>query len=113
MCLPDLALLTYLTAKLDDFKTEFQGGNKTVISRTDTVDSFNRKLKLWKTSLMKGVVTNFRSVQSRADGIARAERDGTRAETRIRLSPKRTSPFKSVGGVSSVDCWQPRCTHRL
>ena len=30
-------------------------------------------------------------------GIARAERDGTRAETRIRLFPKRTSPFKSVG----------------
>jgi len=29
--------------------------------------------------------------------IARAERDGTRAETRFRLSPKRTSPFKSVG----------------
>ena len=30
-------------------------------------------------------------------GIARAERDGTRAETRFRLSPKRTSPFKSMG----------------
>ena len=30
-------------------------------------------------------------------GIARAERDGTRAETRFLLSPKRTSPFKSVG----------------
>ena len=30
-------------------------------------------------------------------GIARAERDGTLAETRFRLSPKRTSPFKSVG----------------
>ena len=29
--------------------------------------------------------------------IARAERDGTRAEIRFRLSPKRTSPFKSVG----------------
>ena len=29
--------------------------------------------------------------------IARAERDGIRAETRFRLSPKRTSPFKSVG----------------
>ena len=29
--------------------------------------------------------------------ITRAERDGTRAETRFRLSPKRTSPFKSVG----------------
>ena len=31
------------------------------------------------------------------ESIARAERDGTRAETRFRLSPKRTSPFKSVG----------------
>ena len=30
-------------------------------------------------------------------GIARAEPDGTCAETRFRLSPKRTSPFKSVG----------------
>ena len=30
-------------------------------------------------------------------GIARAESDGTRAETRFRLSLKRTSPFKSVG----------------
>ena len=30
-------------------------------------------------------------------GIARAERVGTRAETRFLLSPKRTSPFKSVG----------------
>ena len=30
-------------------------------------------------------------------GIARAERDDTRAETRFRLSPKRTSPFKSAG----------------
>ena len=32
-----------------------------------------------------------------ARSIARAERDGTRAETRFRLSLKRTSPFKSVG----------------
>ena len=29
--------------------------------------------------------------------VARAERDGTPAETRFRLSLKRTSPFKSVG----------------
>jgi hypothetical protein len=34
---------------------------------------------------------------NRSTGIDRAERDGTRAETRFRLSPKRTSPFKSVG----------------
>jgi len=39
--------------------------------------------------------------------------DGTRAETRFRLSTKRTSPFKSAaGGVSSVDYWQPRCAHQ-
>ena len=31
---------------------------------------------------------------------ARAEPDGTRAETTFRLSPKRTSPFKSAGGGS-------------
>ena len=29
--------------------------------------------------------------------IARAECDGTHAETRFRLSPKRTGPFKSLG----------------
>jgi len=38
--------------------------------------------------------------------------DGTSAETRFRLSAKRTSPFKSAGGVSSVDYWQPTCAHQ-
>ena len=33
---------------------------------------------------------------SNMEGIDLAERDGTRAETRSRLSQKRTSPFKSV-----------------
>ena len=32
-----------------------------------------------------------------SSSTARAERDGTRAETRFRLSSKRISPFKSVG----------------
>ena len=31
-------------------------------------------------------------------GIAESESEGTRAETRIGLSAKRTSPFKSAGG---------------
>ena len=39
--------------------------------------------------------------QDKADGngsmAARAEPDGTSGETRFRLSPKQTSPFKSVG----------------
>jgi hypothetical protein len=38
--------------------------------------------------------------------------DGTCAETRFRLSAKRTSPFKSAGGVSSVDYWQASCAHQ-
>ena len=91
-------------------------------------------------------------------GRGRLKCDGTRSETRFRLSAKRTSPFKSAGGasvqsttgnrgvrisgsnagytmfrgsvkstgyplhspvhlnrpggVSSVDCWQPRCAHQ-
>ena len=56
-------------------------------------------------SLLESLTLNY--------GIARSERDGTRTETSFRLSPKRTSPFKSVGGVSSVDCWQTRCAHQL
>jgi len=38
--------------------------------------------------------------------------DGTRADTRFRLSAKRMNPFKSAGGVSSVDYWQPKCAHQ-
>ena len=36
--------------------------------------------------------------------------DGTRTETKFHLSAKRTSPSKPHGGgISSFDCWQPRC----
>jgi hypothetical protein len=42
----------------------------------------------------------------------RLKRNGTRAETRFRLSTKRTSPFKRAGGVSSVDYWQGSCAHQ-
>jgi len=42
-------------------------------------------------------------------GRLRLKCDGTRAETTFRLSAKRTSPFKSAGGVSSVDYWKPSC----
>ena len=40
---------------------------------------------------------NWIQLNQRLRSTARAERDGTRAETRFRLSPKRMSPFKSVG----------------
>ena len=45
--------------------------------------------------------------------IVRAERDCTRAETRFRLSPETDESIQIGGGVSSVDCWQPRCAHQL
>ena len=44
--------------------------------------------------------------------MARAEHDGTRAETRFRLSPKRTSPFKSAGAsvqsTAGSEVWHQR-----
>jgi len=46
-------------------------------------------------------------------GTGQLKCDGTRIETRFRLSAKRASPFQSVGGVSSVDYSQPRCAHQL
>jgi hypothetical protein len=45
-------------------------------------------------------------------GRLRLKCDGTRTEPRFSLSEKRTSPFKPTGGVSSVDCWEPRCAHQ-
>ena len=43
------------------------------------------------------VVPNTFPVGGLITEFLRAERDGIRAETRFRLSPKRTNPFKSVG----------------
>ena len=58
----------------------------------------NAVISMWKDDMSFEVL---RSVLLKNRGmlccIARAERDRTRAETTFRLSPKRTSPFKSVG----------------
>jgi len=56
------------------------------------------------------IVRHFVPPQTR--GRLRLKCDGTCAETRFRLSAKQKSPFKSAGGVTSVDCWQPRCAHQ-
>ena len=57
---------------------------------------------------MRGRKLRYRGTLSRL----RLKCDGTRAEIRFRLSTKRTSPFKSAGGVSSVDYWQASCAHQ-
>ena len=44
---------------------------------------------------------------------ARVEPDGTRAETRFRLSPKRTSPFESAGSQFSRLLAAEMCTSAL
>ena len=52
----------------------------------------------WRDSLLRVVKQSYKTYVTVSIGrIARAEPDGTRTETRFRLSPKRTSPFKSVG----------------
>ena len=58
-------------------------------SACETVRCLNHLMRLSSPEDCIGVIRSF--------VIARAEHDGTRAETRFRLSPKRTSPFKSVG----------------
>ena len=69
-------------------------------------------LKKWKGGLFRQRLVLCSQVTCSTGGkngsIAESEREGTRAETRIGLSAKRTSPFKSAGGVSSVDYWQSR-----
>ena len=47
------------------------------------------------------------------EGLARAERDGTREETRFRLSPKRMSPFKSVGASVQSTAGSEVCASAL
>jgi len=59
-----------------------------------------------------GAVTQFRCAVRILSVRLRFKCDGTRAETRFRLSAKRTSPFRSAGAVSSVNYWQPRCAHQ-
>ena len=56
--------------------------------------------------------TCFCSKQHSADSRGQLKCDGTRTETRFRLSAKRARPIKSAGDVSSVDYWQPRCAHQ-
>ena len=56
--------------------------------------------------------TDFTILKYEILGRQRLKCYGTRAETRFRLSAKRTSPFKSAGGISSVDYWQASCAHR-
>jgi hypothetical protein len=55
----DLAFLTDITAELN----ELQGENRIIIKMIGTIESFRGKLKLWKTQLMKGMLTHFQSVK--------------------------------------------------
>lgn len=68
----DLAFLRDLTAKLHELNTELQDENKTIIKMTSTTDSFKGTLQVLKIQLIKGVLTHFPSVQSRAEGPAAA-----------------------------------------
>ena len=80
-------MITYwIPLRIKNVSDKFVGKIKTYIF-SSTI--FFKSCRLWNN------VENF--------GRARAEPDGTRAETRFRLSPKRTSPFESAGeSVQSI-----------
>ena len=67
------------------------------------------KISHWKVTFM--VKGQTRSAVCKV-GRLRLKYDGIRAETTFRLSAKQTSPFKSAGGISSVDYLQPTCAHQ-
>jgi len=77
-------------------------------SRNTSSSTTREETVEWDTSV--GVTVMMLS-QTSVGGLL-LKSDGTRAETRFRLSAKRTSQFKSVGGVSSIYYWQPRCAHQ-
>ena len=68
-----------------------------LMSALTTAASYCEMLLTWHTLSFKCVFND--TTWSLRLCIARAERDGTRAETRFCLSPKWTSPFKSVGAL--------------
>ena len=64
----------------------------------DIVELILKKKQDWHCTYNVKVLSCNRCCYGKEMSIARAERDGTRAETRFRLSLKRTKiPFKSVG----------------
>ena len=79
------------------------------------MEIFRRSVCFHKTNIHKPVnPANTRCIHvgNYEEGRVQFKCDGTRGKSRFRLSAKRTSPFKSAGGVSSVDYWQPRCAHQ-
>jgi len=63
-------------------------------------------------SALMTATRNRQHIQQHTVGSGQLKCDGTRAGNTFRLSAKRTSPFKSAGGVSSVDYWQPSCAYQ-
>jgi hypothetical protein len=68
----DFFSVTDLTVKLNGPNTELQGENKIIVKMIGATDSLKGKLRLWKTQLMKGVLTHFPSVQYRTGGTFHA-----------------------------------------
>jgi hypothetical protein len=75
----------------------------------------DRKMNCWNCHLKNAAETSFWIAPTTTTTTTSGRLlkcDGTRAETRFRLSAKRTSPFKSAVSVSSVDYWQASCAHQ-
>jgi predicted secreted protein len=57
-----------LNSKLSELNADLQDENQIAIKMNGTIDSIREEMKLWKTKLTKGVLTQFLGLQSQADG---------------------------------------------
>jgi len=90
----DLAFITDFTAKLNDMNTQLQGENKTIVKMIGTFDSVKGNLKLWRTQLIKSVLTHFPSVQSCADGTFDASVYSLCIDKLLKAFERRFNPFQ-------------------
>ena len=73
------------------------GINIYTMANMDVSNRSENVLKKTVSNVRKGILRKLWRHWVHSDGRVRLKRDGTRAETRFRLSPKRTSPFTSAG----------------
>jgi hypothetical protein len=56
---PNLAYLSHIFSHLNELNGKMQGKDETILSTTDKIEGFKRKLKLWSVYLEKGLTNIF------------------------------------------------------
>ena len=74
----DLAILTDITAKLNDLNLELQGPNKTIFHMIIVVNAFREKLNLLVSKLENKNLSNFPNIMAQLKSSASTNYDGTK-----------------------------------